>query len=128
MNDISSKISDLLNSPEGLDKIRQAAQSILGDDGEKKAEGALNGIDLNNLSLPEGIFENIGNIQNIMRIAGLLNNKKEDSRVNLLLALKPHLSEERGQRIDKAVSMLKIASLLPILKEEGLLNSLGGIL
>ena len=128
MNDISSKISDLLNSPEGLDKISQAAQSILGDDGEKKAEGALNGIDLNNLSLPEGIFENIGNIQNIMRIAGLLNNKKEDSRVNLLLALKPHLSEERGQRIDKAVSMLKIASLLPILKEEGLLNSLGGIL
>ena len=128
MNDISSKISDLLNSPDGLDKIRQAAQSILGDDSGKKAEGALDGIDLNNISLPEGIFENIGNIQNIMRIAGLLNNKKEDSRVHLLLALKPHLSEERGQRIDKAVSMLKIASLLPILKEEGLLNSLGGIL
>ncbi len=128
MNDISSKISDLLNSPDGLDKIRQAAKSILGEDGEKNTAETSESIDLSNLSLPDGIFENIGNIQNIMRIAGLLNNKKEDSRVNLLLALKPHLSEERALRIDKAVSMLKIASLLPILKEEGLLNSLGGIL
>jgi len=39
-----------------------------------------------------------------------------------LLALKPHLTDERQQRIDKAVKLLRIISVIPLLKEQGLLE------
>lgn len=121
MEDIGEKISMLLNSPDGMEKIRAAAKNILGeavnDPDPQKNDGGI--------SLPENLLNNMGSIQNIMRIMGLLNQRKEDSRVNLLLALKPHLSHERAKRVDKAVSLLRVASLLPLLREEGLLEGLG---
>lgn len=126
MEDISEKLSALLNSPDGMDKIKAAYNSIMGNDQmpeektEKQSKSENEGF-----SLPTDLLQNMGNMQNIMRIANLLGQRKDDSRVNLLLALKPHLSEERAKRVDKAVSLLKVASLLPILKEEGLFESLG---
>lgn len=127
--DISEQISSLLNSPEGMDKLRSAAASLLGgqhtEPDVQKEQSAPPGH-----GLPEGIFDNIGNISSVMKVMSLLQNKKEDDRVRLLLALKPHLSNERAQRVDRAVSLLKIASILPILKEEGIIDGLfsGGIL
>lgn len=128
MDDISSRISELLNSPDGMDRIKAAAESILGNSAqmpeitENKTENNTNN---HQFSIPEGLLDNLGNMQGIMRIMNLLQNKKQDKRAGLLLALKPHLSEERAKRVDKAVSLLKIADLLPILKEEGLFDSLG---
>lgn len=123
--DISEQISALLNSPDGMDKLRSAADALLGGSGETpKTKQPEQGI-----SLPDGLLDNIGNIAPIMRVMSLLQNRKEDDRVKLLMALKPHLSEERRVRVDKAVSMLKVASIIPLLKEEGLLDNLfGGVL
>ena len=121
MEDIGEKISMLLNSPDGMEKIRAAAKNILGEAADEPDPPKNDG----GISLPENLLNNMGSIQNIMRIMGLLNQRKEDSRVNLLLALKPHLSHERAKRVDKAVSLLRVASLLPLLREEGLLEGLG---
>ena len=59
-----------------------------------------------------------------MGLMSAFNNQKNDRRTELLLALKPHLSEERRERVDKAVKILKIVSILPALKEQGLLDIL----
>ena len=124
MDDISEKISELLNSSDGMERLKSVAESILGDDNKKishkseeKGEGGF--------SIPNNLLENIGNMQGIMRIANILSKEQQDSRIDLLRALKPHLSKERATRVDKAISLLKVARLLPILKEEGILNSLG---
>ena len=61
-------------------------------------------------------------VSSIMRVVNLLKNSGNDSRSGLLLALKPHLSDERQKRVDKAVKILKLVSLMPILKEQGILN------
>ena len=58
----------------------------------------------------------------IMRVVSLLKNQGNDNRSGLLMALKPHLSTERQSRVDKAVKILKLVSLMPILREQGLLN------
>lgn len=124
MDDISEKISALLNSSEGMERLKSGVMSILGNDNEKasdkpeeqKEEG---------FSIPENLLNNIGNMQGIMRIANILGNQQQDSRIDLLRALKPHLSKERATRVDRAISLLRIASILPVLREEGLLDYLG---
>lgn len=126
MEDISQKISALLDSPDGMDRLKSVAESLFRDklpatdNTEKKCEDKEDGF-----SLPDGILQNLNNMQGIMRIANFFSKEQKDSRVDLLRALKPHLSEERAKRVDKAISILKIARLLPILREEGLLESLG---
>lgn len=124
MDDISEKISALLNSSEGMERLKSGVMSILGNDNEKasdkpeeqKEEG---------FSIPENLLNNVGNMQGIMRIANILGNQQQDSRIDLLRALKPHLSKERATRVDRAISLLRIASILPVLREEGLLDYLG---
>ncbi len=123
MEDISEKISALLNSPDGMDKIRAAAASILGDNPNQDNNPPKN--ENQGISLPNNLLENMGNMQSIARLMGLFKERQEDNRVTLLLALKPHLNSERAKKVDRAVSLLRVASILPVLKEEGLLDTLG---
>lgn len=128
MEDIAERISSLLNSPNALEQLQTVAKNLLGesqDSAQTKQKSSENSNNINQFSIPEGLLDNIGNMQGIIRIMGLLQNKKEDKRTSLLLALKPHLSTERAARVDRAVSFLRIAEVLPILREEGLFDSLG---
>ncbi len=123
MEDLSQKISDLLGSPDGLDRLKSVAEGLLGENLFKNEQPQKK--ENSDLSLPDNLLDNIGNMQGIMKIVGFLGKEQQDSRIDLLRALKPHLSPERAKRVDKAISILKIATLLPILREEGLLDSFG---
>ncbi len=48
----------------------------------------------------------------------------QDDNERFLLALKPLLRDENQEKIDTAVKLLKVFSLLPILRESGLLGKL----
>ena len=125
--DITSRLSELLNDPNGMEKIKAAADMLLKNNSEQsdtQEQNTENSFNNDQFSIPDGLLDNIGNIGGIMKIMSFLQNKQEDKRSNLLLALKPHLSEERAKRVDKAVTILKIADILPILKEEGLFDLL----
>ena len=142
MDDIAGKISELLSSPEGMDKIKQMAGALFSDGGinptpqnlkdntrdistsEQQNNGDMLGRLLGNFansgfSLPDG-FDPL----KLIGLMSALNSGADDKRAGLLLALKPHLSVDRQERVDKAVKLLKIASLLPVLKEQGLLDIL----
>lgn len=125
MEDISQKISDLLGSPDGMDRLKSVAGELLGNGLFKDQENSQKPPENGGFSLPANIMENMGNIEGIMKIARLFGKEQKDSRIELLRALKPHLSDERSKRVDKAISILKIATLIPVLREEGLLDSLG---
>lgn len=124
MDDMAGKISDLLSSPDGMERIKSMADALFGGAGLPEAPQNEqppkqdNGSD-GGFSLPDGI-----DIAKIMGLMSALNNQKADRRTDLLLALKPHLSEERRERVDKAVKILKIVAILPALKEQGLLELL----
>lgn len=51
-----------------------------------------------------------------------------DDNERFLLALKPLLREENRAKIDSALRLMKLFSLLPLLKESGLLNNFGKLL
>ena len=104
MDDISEKLSSLLSDPQGMDKIKEMAQSLLGQSSEPPE--------------PEtGTDPDIGQIAKMLSlIKGPAGN---DHRVKLLLALKPNLSKERQLKVDSAIKILKLIELAPLLKDAG---------
>lgn len=114
MDDLNEKITALLSDPSALEGIRSMAAGLLG--GSEKAE-------------PEpkpNVFPEMPDIDigRLMSIMGRLKNNETDDRTRLLLALKPHLSEKRRERVDKAVKILKLLDMLPLLKDSGIFNFL----
>lgn len=47
--------------------------------------------------------------------------RQDDPRMNFLMALKPNLSEHRRQRVDEAIRILRLLSMVPLLREQRLL-------
>ena len=120
MDDLTSKITELIGDPEGMKRISDIASSLMSSQKEeqtKKEPEKTEGSFLSDMQLDP---VQMGNMMKMMSV--LKNQNQEDDNTRLLIALKPHLSEERRKKVDKAISMLKIVKLLPILKESGLTN------
>ena len=121
MDGIEDKLSEILSDPDSMQKIKALAEGIFSDrSSSQNSSTSTESESPHNsppFSLPDGI-----DLTKLMGIMTVLNTKNDDSRAGLLLALKPHLSPERRDRVDKAVKFLKIASLLPVLREQGLLD------
>ncbi len=109
MDDLSEKLSELLNNPSGMQRIKEMAQSLLGkEEPEEPAEPDILG-DLD--------------IGAITRLMGMMKQGTgDDSRVKLLLALKPNLTPERQAKVDSAIKILKLIELAPLLKDMGIFN------
>ena len=103
LDDLSTLLSGILNSPEGMENLKNAASALLKGSEEKTEDG---------LSPAQ--------IAGMVKIVSAIKNRKEDDRTKLLLALRPHLSEERRKRLDEAVKFLKIADVIPIIKGAGI--------
>lgn len=110
MDDIASKITEMLQNPDSVEQIKAMADSLF-KSSEQEAPKA---------EAPSGLGDI--DIGSMMKVASLLKNSACDNRSNLLLALKPHLSEERQPRVDKAIKILKLVSLIPVFREQGILN------
>ena len=113
MDDLNQKLAQILNDPESMNRVREMAESILADNtpAGPKNDSAFGDIDANELT-------------NIMSIVSKLNQKGDDARTSLLLALKPHLSERKREKVDTAIKILRLLELLPLLKESGVLGKL----
>lgn len=114
MDDISEKLADILNNPESLNLIREMAENMLGDDKSEDAQKEKNS---------DSIFgDGFDPVQmgKIISIMSRLKTNGNDNRAKLLLALKPHLSEPRREKVDTAIKLLKIIDLLPLLRESGM--------
>lgn len=112
LDDIASKITELLNDPQGMENIKSMAQSFLSD---------------NNISLPSSQPEDSNDIDpmqiaNMVKTLNAFNSKNKDDRTNLLLALRPHLSQARQEKLDRAIKLMKLYSMLPLIQQSGLFN------
>ena len=117
---MAKKISELLSDPDGISKIKSVAESLFSGNEDKEPHSPIpTETQSGGFSLPDGF-----DFSKIMGLMSVFNNQHKDHRSDLLLALKPHLSIERQERVDKAVKLLKIVSMLPVLKEQGLLDLL----
>ena len=107
MDDLSSRISSLLSDPDSMERIRSMAESVLGgaDISEKPKTDT-----------PDVDFARL------LPMISRLKSPKNDKRTDLLLALRPHLSEMRQKRVDNAIKLLRVVDMLPLLKESGIFD------
>ena len=120
MDDISEKLAELLNDPDSLNRVREMAENILGNN--TAAPENQSPFNNNPASLFDGFDFDPVQIGKIMSIMSRLRAGKEDNRSRLLLALKPHLSAPRQEKVDTAIKLLKIIDLLPYLKDSGMFD------
>ena len=153
-DDIAQKISDLLNSEDGINRIMQMAEmfglsgnsdggpdlSALGslfsqgkDNGERANAPPRNDSSHNQQGNsgadPLGglgdLFKNI-DISKVMRIMSAYSGGGNDDNTRLLIALKPMLSDRRQGRVDEAIQLMKLIALWPLVQESGILGDFFG--
>ena len=92
--DLEQEISKALQDPDIMNKIGSVLSSLGG--------GAENGAVENEKKAPAGMETNM---------LQALSSATQDNRMQLLLALKPFLSEKRAPYMDSAVTILKLAKM-----------------
>ncbi len=115
MDDISARLAEILNDPESLNRVRTMAEGILN---EQKAQSQNTTPNIS-ASLEEGGLDP-AQISKIISVISRLKTNQNDNRSGLLLALKPHLSTPRQEKVDTAVKLLKLIDLLPLIKDSGI--------
>ena len=109
MDDLSEKLSGILNDPESLEQLKSMAESIFSGENSDPSKS--------NDNIPP--IENIGAI---MSIISKLQGGGDNDRTRLINSLKPYLSDKRRQKADNAIKLLKLIELWPIIKESGMFN------
>lgn len=110
MDDLSEKLSSLLNDPDSIEALKGMARSLMSSQGAEKDEDNA------------GMTINPSDMQKIMKVMGVLrSNSGDDSRTRLLMSLKPYVRKERQGRIEEAVKILRLVSVLPMLTSSGLI-------
>lgn len=117
MEDITDKLSELLSDEESVRQLSELAKMFMSES-EDTSSAADSGSD----SQGTGGMPDIDTILRLTSLAGAFT--QNDRNADLLLALKPHLGEEKQKRVDKAVRLLKLIAVWNIAKESGLLNDM----
>lgn len=113
VDDLNEKLTRLLSDPEGMAKIQATLSALGGGDATPKPPPQ-----------PEHPLPDLSGIGRLMPLLSGIGQDTPDTR--LLYALRPYLHGQRAQRLDEAVHLLKLAHLLPLLQEQGILNGMGG--
>lgn len=128
MNDM---IGSLLSDPESLRQIKELADMLGTELSGKGGEGSAEGGSSSGTDALSGLMGLLGgdsgiDIGTVMQLGEVISRSGEnDKDRELLMALRPHLCEERQQKLDRAVKMLRLWSVFTALKESGLLGKLG---
>lgn len=111
MDDLAERINSVLSDPESVRQLGEIAK-MLGFPPPDENSPPIQA------EAPQGV--------NPAALAELMSKLREaggdDDNINFLNALRPLLSEEKRPRIDRAIKLLKLINLLPVLKDSGLLG------
>lgn len=120
MDDLSARLAEILNDPKAMSEVRAMAEGLLGEKPQAAPRDTTPLADLSSLLSGGGLDTN--QMASIIKVVNALKSRQDNARAQLLLALKPHLSEPRREKVDTAVKLLQLIEALPLLKESGILN------
>ena len=101
-----------------MDNIEELLRALADDDESDNSEGD------ENTEKSDGLFSGLDPEMLIKMFALFETFNQPDDNERFLLALKPLLREENRVKVDSAIRLLKLFSLLPLLKDSGLLGKL----
>ena len=100
------KLSSILSDEESLKQVAELAQMLMSDG---DADG--------NKDIPD-----VSSIMKLSSLAGAFS--QQDRNTQLLLALRPHLSDDMKTNVDNAVKVLKLVTVWNTAKESGIIDEL----
>lgn len=104
--DLGELMSQFLARPDSMEKIQSVLASLGGD---------MPKVDAVPPSPPAESVPDLGALQKLMPLLqGVGGNN--DQHVALLRALRPYLHNGREKKVDEAIEMMRLAKLLPLLK------------
>ena len=113
MDDIASKLHDILNNPESMEKLKNMA-NMLGVSASPAA-GQTSEHSGSQEPSPAQSCADIDAIKMAAKFAPIMSSfKKEDNSTRLLRALRPFLSDKRQTRLDES-------KIIPLIKKNGIL-------
>lgn len=131
-DDLMNKLNEVLNDEESMKQIKELASMLGSGDSSDNTNPPF---DISKIlgGDPQDTPRNDNNntassspdidIGKIMQLKGMVEaSGKNDKNVALLLALKPLLKEEKQAKVDQVIKILRLLSMLPVLKESGLLG------
>lgn len=123
MDDLMGMMQELLSDPESMKQIQELTQMLQSESGDSEdsaqsAQAETQGEQAEREGGGAGFdFGMFFKLQQLMQATA-----GEDKDAELLLALKPHLKEERQKKVDKAVKILKLLSIWSVLRDSGMLK------
>lgn len=126
MDDVMGKIGELLSDEESVRQLSELAQMLMGDSSSSSSPEENSGEGEESVSSDSSASENgLPDIGSLLKLTGLMSSvSQNDKNTELLLALRPHLKEEKQKRIDKAIKLLKLIAIWNMAKESGILKDL----
>lgn len=132
-------LSGILNSLSGedMENIKKMAQGLFGSNtqgGEQSGEtnsasdskaryehrnGENKNSDFKNFNFNNMNFPDFSVIEKLAPVISAFS--EHDERSDFIMALKPLLSEQRRKKADEAAKLIKLISVLPVLKEQGMM-------
>ena len=114
MDNMEEKLGAILNNPQLMQQIMTMASNLSGTQEEKPKE----------TPIPPIPDFDPAMIQKIMGLASNL--RVNEHQQNLLLALRPYLSDGRIQKLEKAMRAAKLANVASAALSSGVLSQLTG--
>ncbi len=120
MEDLFGKMQELMSDPESMKQLNELAQMF-----KQESTG----------SDPSAAHSDEGSAGQrtegfpfdpamLMQLGELLNaSGAPDPNTGLLLALRPHLRQERQEKVDRAVKMLRLLTVWNLMKDNGMLQN-----
>ena len=118
MEDMTAKIKELLSDEESMKQINELAQMFTSEEGSADSSAGKEK-ESNGQELPFDIGK-------LMQMQSMMNSASGGEAAALLMALKPLLKEERRERVDRAVKILKLLAVAKLMKESGMLGDILG--
>ena len=110
-------LGDIISSlnSDDIEMLKGVASSILGGEASEKKEAPSASASLS----PANIGLDGKDFEMIMKAKALFErmNNTSNKNVDLIMALKPHLSKDTQDKADAALRMLKLFEVLPLLRE-----------
>ena len=111
--DATKKIKQVLYD---IEMLKGVASSIIGDGNAPEQKPSA---EKNNSVLQNGLNLSQSDLNMMLKAKTIIDkmNNTSSKDADLILALKPHLSEESRAKADKAIRILKLFDILPYIKE-----------
>ena len=125
MEDLSEKQRSLLSDPESLQNLSELAAMLRHPEDAWHPENARQPEDARQPEeTPPDLPPEMPDLGKLMAVGQILSRNGSDDAEQLILALKPHLSEERAERAAKAVKLMHLWRIVSMLRESGMIGEL----